>query len=634
MKEIPDGCFYGCSGLKNILIPNKVNIISNDALNNCSALQNIYGYVDSYAQAFAEEKGYNFIPLEYPIINSEVNVLENGNSYVFDVTVYTGIYEITTATDYTLTGNNDDVTSISKTGVLFVSPYETSDRVRVGISYNYNTIYRDISLHIINEYITLVGDLEAYVKLEDGNLYEPKELENQDSYYYYICLNDKGVYYIEDNDWPINIQHGEEIRVIADENRYSITYKLDGGVNDVDNPTCFSPMMKQIVIKDAEKSNCEFVGWYLDSNFNTPFEGDVSKQNSDLMLYAKWKEEYIDILDVIIPEIQVDVEEGDKIKESDLPNIITVIMADGTEREIPIIWDMSDVSYNDVDETQVIEVKGYLEVPDDLNIDDAYKTVTATIQVNVKLDEYKEEKEEATFVEGLISNIPDIGEISLDNQDIIVLAREAYNSLSEVAKTFVSEEYVKKLNAAEIKIKELNKSGDNHSDDLGDKLNNKTGNDSEEFGNSDVPQIGSVVIDKKYNYKVTKEGSKDKSVIGEVKLTGLKKKSLTTIKIARQVTIDGITYNVTSIAKNAFKNNKKIQKVIIGKNIKSIGTGAFVNCKKLKRVVINSKVLKRIGKKAFYRKKGKKITFKVPKVKKKSYKKLLKRAKTNKYKLK
>ncbi len=146
--------------------------------------------------------------------------------------------------------------------------------------------------------------------------------------------------------------------------------------------------------------------------------------------------------------------------------------------------------------------------------------------------------------------------------------------------------------------------------------------------------VGAKISDKKYSYKVTKEGSTDKAITGEVEVTGLKKKSLTTVKIAKQVTIDGITYNVTSIAKKAFKNNKKIKKVMIGKNVKNIGASAFDNCKKLKRVVINTTVLKKIGKKAFYRKKGKKITFKVPKTKKKAYKKILKRAKTNKYKVK
>ena len=147
---------------------------------------------------------------------------------------------------------------------------------------------------------------------------------------------------------------------------------------------------------------------------------------------------------------------------------------------------------------------------------------------------------------------------------------------------------------------------------------------------ADAPKIGATIKDKKYIYKVTKAGSKD-GAIGEVMVTGLKKKSLKKIKIATKVTIGGIKYKVTSIGVKAFKGNKKIIKLTIGKNVKTIGAYAFANCKKLKKVTINTKKLKKVGKKAFFRKGGKNISFKVPKSKKKVYKKLLKKAKTKKF---
>ena len=59
--------------------------------------------------------------------------------------------------------------------------------------------------------------------------------------------------------------------------------------------------------------------------------------------------------------------------------------------------------------------------------------------------------------------------------------------------------------------------------------------------------------------------------------------------------------------------------------------GSFAGNKKLKKVVIKSNVISKIGKKAFFRKSGKKLVIKVPKKLKKKYKKLLKKAKTNKY---
>ena len=90
-----------------------------------------------------------------------------------------------------------------------------------------------------------------------------------------------------------------------------------------------------------------------------------------------------------------------------------------------------------------------------------------------------------------------------------------------------------------------------------------------------------------------------------------------TCKIAAKVKISGITYNVVSIGKGAFKNNKKITKVLVGKNVKTIGDSAFAGCKKLKQVSCNYTALKSIGKAAFKEdKKLKKFIIKSKKLKK------------------
>ena len=84
------------------------------------------------------------------------------------------------------------------------------------------------------------------------------------------------------------------------------------------------------------------------------------------------------------------------------------------------------------------------------------------------------------------------------------------------------------------------------------------------------------------------------------------------------VTIDGVEYAVTSIAKNAFKNNKKLTKVKIGRNVKSIGESAFSGCKKLSKVELDVNLTK-IGKNAFRNcKRLKTITIKSTKLNKKN----------------
>ena len=127
---------------------------------------------------------------------------------------------------------------------------------------------------------------------------------------------------------------------------------------------------------------------------------------------------------------------------------------------------------------------------------------------------------------------------------------------------------------------------------------------------------GDIVKDKNASYKI----SNVKSNTVEYKAPLNSKKA--TVTVPATVKVSGVTYKVTSIAKKAFKNNKKLKKVTIGANITTIGANAFAGCKNLKTVDIKSKKLKSVGKNAF---KGihKKAVFKVPAKKLKAYKKLL-----------
>lgn len=116
-------------------------------------------------------------------------------------------------------------------------------------------------------------------------------------------------------------------------------------------------------------------------------------------------------------------------------------------------------------------------------------------------------------------------------------------------------------------------------------------------------------------YTVTKAGK-------EVKFSkaNAKKKSITipaTIKAA------GISYKVTEVGTNAFKNNKKVKKVVIGANVSKIAKKAFNKCPNLKTVVIKStKLTKKTASKKCFSKVNKKMVIKVSKKSKKTYAKI------------
>ncbi len=62
---------------------------------------------------------------------------------------------------------------------------------------------------------------------------------------------------------------------------------------------------------------------------------------------------------------------------------------------------------------------------------------------------------------------------------------------------------------------------------------------------------------------------------------------------------NGVTYKVTAIEDGAFKNNKKIKSVVIGKYVESIGEKAFYKCNALTKITIPASV-KEIEESAFY----------------------------------
>ena len=103
---------------------------------------------------------------------------------------------------------------------------------------------------------------------------------------------------------------------------------------------------------------------------------------------------------------------------------------------------------------------------------------------------------------------------------------------------------------------------------------------------------GKTVKDKSTNgvYKVLTDG-----VSVEFMKPVYKKAS---VRIPDAINVDGITCKVTGISANAFKNNKSLKSVTIGRNVTVIGINAFYGCKKLSKVSGGNGIVK-IGHKAF-----------------------------------
>ena len=132
-------------------------------------------------------------------------------------------------------------------------------------------------------------------------------------------------------------------------------------------------------------------------------------------------------------------------------------------------------------------------------------------------------------------------------------------------------------------------------------------------------KVGEIYPSGNLKYLVTSVSEKTVSV------TGASRKNLKAITVPASITIEGDTYRVTAISKNAFFRYKRLQKITIGKNVTSIGSKAFYRDAKLKTIVVRAEKLVKIGKNAW---KGiyKKAVIRTPQKKKKAYAKLLKKS--------
>ena len=104
-----------------------------------------------------------------------------------------------------------------------------------------------------------------------------------------------------------------------------------------------------------------------------------------------------------------------------------------------------------------------------------------------------------------------------------------------------------------------------------------------------------TVSSKKVKVKVT-SSSKKNPTVAVMKIVNKKTKKLT---IPSTVKVGGVTYKVTAVASQAFKGNKNLTNVTIGRGITKIGNEAFSGCKNLKKITVTAGNLTTIRKNAF-----------------------------------
>jgi hypothetical protein len=103
------------------------------------------------------------------------------------------------------------------------------------------------------------------------------------------------------------------------------------------------------------------------------------------------------------------------------------------------------------------------------------------------------------------------------------------------------------------------------------------------------------------------------SEAGKAAIQKVEKTESTSIKVESTVTVNGVEYEVTRIAANAFSQNKQAETVTLPSTVKTISKNAFAGLSKLKTIKINVKKNIKVEKGAFGSINTKKVTIKVNK---------------------
>lgn len=113
-----------------------------------------------------------------------------------------------------------------------------------------------------------------------------------------------------------------------------------------------------------------------------------------------------------------------------------------------------------------------------------------------------------------------------------------------------------------------------------------------------LPAVGTSFIQGAYSYRVmtSKDGDFTAQITGYASAGDRKKAGKVTVPDT--VNLENHDYRITSVARGAFKNSKKLKTVVIGNNVETIYRNAFKGCRKLKSVRTGTG-LKQIGRSAF-----------------------------------
>ena len=456
-----------------------------------------------------------------------------------------------------------------------------------------------------------VSGLKAYrvycmaVPVVNGIEGEPKKSNeiavDAEAYTFYDIAADSGQFTFEgekgkdyqtdtDEDWTQNAYEKTMTYLLDTENPASVSFEFFGRGIRWTGAKENNQGIAEVIVDDGEPVEIDLCNPYVESQTQRSeilFEKTWDAQGAHKITIRRTgkKNESASAANVSLDAFIVISYEDEPEPEETVEHVIEKIQEIGTVTlESKAAIDEARNAYDALTDAQKELVTNYDVLT---RAEEAYAVLSGAHQTDIDAAKDVMEKIEA------------IGEVTPESKAAIDKARNAYDALTDAQKKLVTNLHL--LEAAEAAYEKLGTP------------------DTEKPDNPTQPKKelkkGGVYKAGKLYYKVLSTAKREVAVLKPVKKT---EKSIT---IPGNVKLEGISCTVTQIAKNAFRKNKKLTKVTIGKNVQVIGKNAFNGAKKLKKIIIKSKKLKKAYASSI-RGISKKAVIQAPKAKKKAYTKL------------
>lgn len=394
---------------------------------------------------------------------------------------------------------------------------------------------------------------------------------------------------------------------------------LDGKVNGyykvaICDPNCQSEYRYLMINENYSSFHME------DKNGNTIYSGKIDSNNFKELKYVTYEDAYSKVTSKKSGNCEVIVNVDSSFYMT--TDVGTYLSYDGEKftgtAKIDSVSSAIKTSDDNESSSWIIELLGINKVN--------FSNMSPSIEVDCLFD--SDEYANVTGNNLTTISFEDDKGVSIEGTDAIytlsISAKNTDNTLIHTSGK-VTNRVTYEYDGADIKI--------NGSEDIS--VNKITDEGIEALDKSTDPVITVNGKNNKPNVNLKKVKIGDRVSIGRVtyKITNLKKKTVeyfktkstsAKISIPATVKLNGITFKVTRISDNAFKNRVKLKTLIIGKNVITIGENAFCGCQALKTFTISSKITK-IGANAFKGcRKLKTITIKSTKLTKNGLKNALK----------